>query len=160
MLQNLRQGAGYIINARGRRPLHVLEGLALCAGALVLAGALGARTAPTRANPKLKAQDAMLDKPAIAPRARDMGALWGPMFLVLALSGLRVWNAPSSPARTRALSLWGLLQGLHSIWALLGPTRQTGQLVAAAGAMGAGGAYLYEARKVDATSAADQRCAG
>lgn len=153
-LTSAAQGAKDMINARGRPPVHIAEGIALALGGVLLTGALAAATAPTKANPTARAQDRRLDKPDFAPKTKDMGAIWAPLFLVLGLSGLRVWNAPASPERTRALGLWGLLQGLHATWAVLGPTRQTAQTVVAASTLMTGLGYLYEVRKVDTTSAA------
>jgi translocator protein len=154
MLQTLGQGMGDMLNARGRRPLHVVEGLAICLGAVTISAALAARNAPSREHPRLRAQEAMLDKPDMAPETKDLGAIWAPLFLVLTLSGIRIWNSPDSPARSRALGLWGLIQTLHAVWAMLGPKRQSAQLATTVGTLGAGIAYLYEARKVDSTSAA------
>ncbi|MGZ8362268.1 MAG: TspO/MBR family protein [Caulobacteraceae bacterium] len=154
MLQTVQQGVEDMLNSDGRRPLHVVEGLALILGAAVLTGAIAAKTAPTVENPKQLVQNASLDKPAFAPKEKDMAAIWGPLFLVLALSGLRVWNAPASAARTRALGFWGLIQACHAVWTLLGPRRQTARLGASAATLGAGLAYLNDARKVDSTSAA------
>ena len=154
MLQTIGQGMGDMLNARGRRPLHVMEGLAICLGAVTVSAALAARNAPSKEHPKQRAAEAMLDKPDIAPDKDDLGAIWAPLFLVLTLSGLRIWNSPASPARTRALGFWGAIQGLHAIWALLGPRRQTAQLAVAVATLGGGLAFLNEARKVDSTSAA------
>ena len=154
MLQTIGQGMGDMINARGRRPLHVAEGFAILLGAVTVSAALAARNAPTRENPKRRVEEAMLDKPDFAPEQKDFAAIWGPLFLVLTLSGIRIWNSPPSPARSRALGFWALIQGLHAVWALLGPRRQTAQLATAAATLGGGLAYLNEARKVDSTSAA------
>ena len=154
MLQTIGQGMGDMINARGRRPLHVAEGLAILLGAVTVSAALAAKNAPSKEHPKQRAQEAMLDKPDFAPDQDDFGAIWGPLFLVLTLSGLRVWNSPSSPHRTRALAFWGLIQGLHAVWSLLGPRRQSAQMGVAVATLGSGLAYLNEARKVDSTSAA------
>ena len=43
-----------------------------------------------------------------------------PLFIAMTLSGLRTWNAPSSPARTRALTIWSLVQGFNALWLGLG----------------------------------------
>jgi benzodiazapine receptor len=154
MLQTLGQGMGDMLNARGRRPVHVAEGLAICLGVVTVSAALAARNMPSREHPKKRLETAMLDKPEIAPDEKDMGAIWAPLFLVLSLSGIRVWNAPPSPARNRALGLWAGIQALHGVWALLGPRRQTAQMAVAVATLGGGIAYLNEARKVDSTSVA------
>lgn len=78
-----------------------------------------------------------------------MTMLWPPVFIALALSGLRVWNAPASPSRTRALTLWGLLQGFNAAWMTLGTRRLGGPVTAGAAAAGASLAYAVNARQVE-----------
>lgn len=75
--------------------------------------------------------------------------LWPPVFIALALSGLRVWNAPASPARTRALTLWSLLQGFNAAWMALGARRLGGAVTAGVAAAGATVAYAFNARQVE-----------
>ncbi|HEY5072095.1 MAG TPA: TspO/MBR family protein [Caulobacteraceae bacterium] len=82
-----------------------------------------------------------------------LGAIWPPVLLALTLSGLRLWTAPASAARTRALTLWTLIQGLNAACMAWGPRRAGGQITAAAATLGAAAAYALEARKVEAPSA-------
>jgi tryptophan-rich sensory protein len=79
--------------------------------------------------------------------------IWPPLYLALTISGLRIWNAPKSPARTQALALWTLVQALNAAWLALGPRRLGGQLATATTALGASGAYVWRAKKVDAPAA-------
>jgi tryptophan-rich sensory protein len=137
MLGKLGHQLEDLINARGRSSAHVLEGVALAAGAVLLAAAVTARR---RGAPR-------------AP-ARLIGGVWPSVGLALGVSGLRVWNAPSGPERDRALTLWGALQLASAIAALINPRRRTAQLLAAAGALGAGAGYAAAARKVDPASGA------
>jgi len=97
-----------IANSRGRSTRHLLLGLGLTAGA-VLASALIARAnSPIPENPDVKRDYDHLKQPHFSPPKAAFGVIWPPLFLALTLSGLRVWNAPASPARTQALTLWAM----------------------------------------------------
>jgi hypothetical protein len=128
-----------LLNAHGRSRGHIAEGVALCAGAALLAALVASRRSPG----------------AVAPygRVRLFGVVAAPLTLVTALSGLRVWNAPASRERTHALELWGVLQLMSAVAALISPGRRAAQLAAAVGALGAGVGYAVTARKVDAAAA-------
>lgn len=143
-----------LINARGRSPKHVAEGIALCAVAVLASAAIAGAAAPTKANPTRNRQDAMLRKPDMQPPKKTFAAVWAPLFATLTLSGVRIWNAPASRARSRALGLWGLLQGMNALTMLWGPKQQTATLATHLATLGGAIAYINEARKVDATSAA------
>jgi translocator protein len=84
-----------------------------------------------------------------APPRPVMSLLWPPVFMALALSGLRVWSAPPSPARTRALTIWSLLQGFNAAWMTFGSRRLGGQVTTVSAALGAAAAYALNARKVE-----------
>ena len=96
------------------------------------------------------------DEPVVAeakPPSRIFATLWPPLFMALTLSGLRIWNAPRSPARTQALTLWGTVQALNAVWMALGPRRLGGQLAAAIASLGTAAAYVWRARQVDPPAA-------
>ena len=78
-----------------------------------------------------------------------------PLFIAMTLSGLRTWNAPASPARTRALTLWSLTQGFNALWLGLGARRLGGQATAATASLAASTAYAIEAHKVGGGTAPD-----
>lgn len=143
-----------MINARGRSPAHVLEGVLVVAGAVLLAAVVASRTAPAQAGATRKVQAAMLDKPKAAPPPSAFAQAWPALSLVLTLAGLRIWNAPKSPARSRALGFWAAIQGLNALWMTWGPRRQSAQLATAGAALFAGLGFANEARKVDGTAAA------
>lgn len=148
-----RDAVDEIANSRGRSTRHLLLGAGLTVGA-VLASALIARaSAPTPDHPRTEADYDHLDKPGFSPSKAAFGVIWPPLFLALTLSGLRVWNAPSSPARTQALTLWGVVQALNAVWMALGPRRLGGQLTAAVVSLGTSAAYAWRARQVDAPAA-------
>ncbi len=126
-----------LINSGDRPAGHVVEGALICAGALLLA-ALAASRRPAR---------------PVAPNG-PFGVLWRPAALVLALSGLRIWNAPESRERTRALELWTAVQALGVAARLINPRRRSAQFVTAAAALGAGVGYATAAKQVDSNAAA------
>lgn len=154
LAQAARDAVDDLANSRGRTTRHLLVGLGLTVGA-VLASALIARAnSPTSDHPKIAEQYDALEKPGFSPPKAAFGLIWPPLFLALTLSGLRVWNAPSSPARTQALTLWGVVQALNAVWMALGPRRLGGQLTAAVVSLGTSAAYAWRARQVDAPAAA------
>src|SRR4029450_10932691 len=125
--------------------------------------------APTPDNPKVKARYDRLEQPRLTPPPKAFAAIWPPLFMALTISGLRIWNAPPSPARTQALTLWGAVQALNAVWMALwprrpvqrlnpvwmalGPRRLGGQVSTAVASLGASAAYVWRARKVDPPAA-------
>ena len=128
---------------RERAARHVAAGVALTAGAVAISALIARRDGP--------GGDALSRPPAFQRPKAVFGMVWPPLFMALTLSGLRLWNAPASRARTRALSLWTALQGLNALWMSFGPRRLGGsQLTTAVATVGTACAYAVEARKVDA----------
>ena len=150
---SVRSAIDRLANSRGRSTRHVLAGMALTAGA-VIASALVARShAPTPGNPRRKAEYDALEPSVLQPPPGAFALVWPPLFLALTVSGLRIWNAPQSPARTQALTLWGVVQALNALWMALGPRRLGGQLATAIVSLGTALAYAWRARRVDASAA-------
>lgn len=153
LAQAARDAVDDIANSRGRSTRHLMVGLGLTVGA-VLASALIARAnSPIPDNPDVEHYYERLKKPGFSPPKAAFAIIWPPLFLALTLSGLRVWNAPSSPERTQALTLWGTVQALNAVWMALGPRRLGGQLTAAVVSLGTSAAYAWRARRVDAPAA-------
>jgi tryptophan-rich sensory protein len=153
MQTSVRGALDSLANSRGRSTRHVLLGLGLTVGA-VLASALIARAnAPTEDHPEIYSDYEELEQPAIKPPRKVFTLVWPPLFMALTLSGLRIWNAPKSAARTQALTLWGAVQALNAVWMALGPRRLGGQLAAAVASLGTAGAYVWRARRVDPPAA-------
>jgi tryptophan-rich sensory protein len=146
----VKHDAAAVTGGRGRGVEHVLAGLALTAGAVLASALIARRNAPTDSNPEVKASYDALRRPAFQPPPAVFGIVWPPLFMALTLSGLRLWNAPPSRARTRALSLWTAIQALNALWMALGPRRLGGQLTTAVATLGTAAAFAVEARKVDA----------
>lgn len=57
-----------------------------------------------------------LRKPPFQPPASLFGPVWTGLYATIAVSGWRVWRAPSSPERTRALALWGAQMATNAAW--------------------------------------------
>jgi tryptophan-rich sensory protein len=150
----LRGALDDLANSRGRTTRHLLIGLGVTGLAVGASALAGWRSAPTEANRERLAAYEALDQPAITPPKPVFSLVWPPLFLALTLSGLRIWNAPASPRRTRALVLWGAVQALNAAWMILGPRRLGGQLAAAVASFGTSGAYVWQARQVDAPAGA------
>jgi benzodiazapine receptor len=143
-----------LANSRGRSTQHILIGVGLTVGAVAIA-ALAARLAERAEDEDYEAYSDY-EAPAYEqpkPPSKLFANLWPPLFMALTLSGLRIWNAPRSAARTQALTLWGAVQALNGVWMVLGPKRLGGELAAAVASVGAAAAYVWRARQVDPPAA-------
>jgi tryptophan-rich sensory protein len=149
----MRTAIDQIANSRGRSTRHLLVGVALTAGAVLASALISAKSAPSPSNPEVKRAYDRLDQPSFTPPPKAFALIWPPLFLALTVSGLRVWNAPRSPARAQALTLWGAAQALNALWMALGPRRLGGQLATAAASLGTSMAYAWRARRVDPPAA-------
>ena len=142
------------MNARGRSAAHVAAGLAIVIGAVFASAIVAYGEGPSDANPKEKQALDSLEKSPLQPSQKTFAAVWPPMFLLLTLSAVRIWNAPDSPPRTRALLVWVGVQVLHAVSMVVGVKQQTAQLLANLANMAGGFFYAREAKKVDPPSAA------
>lgn len=149
----MRRAIDEIANSRGRSTQHLLAGVAITAGAVLTSALIAGRNAPSPSNPKVKREYDLLEKPDFQPPPKAFALIWPPLFLALTISGLRVWNAPGSPARTQALTLWSAAQALNAAWMALGPRRLGGQLATAVASLGTSMAYAWRARQVDPPAA-------
>ena len=153
MSSRMRGAVDSLANSRGRSMEHLLVGLGVTAAAVVGSAVIARLNAPTPDNPKVRARYQALKQPSFTPPRSAFAVIWPPLFLALTVSGLRIWNAPKSPARTQALTLWGMVQTLNALWMALGPGKLGGQLVTAVSSLGASAAYVWRARRVDAPAA-------
>lgn len=142
------------LNARGRSAAHVAGGMALIAGVMLASAVVAYMEGPSEANPKERAKLDSLDKSPLQPDKKSFSAVSPPMFLLLTLSAVRIWNAPSSPARSRALGIWVGIQVMHAVTLAVGVKHQTAQLIANIVTMLGGVAYAREAKDADPPSAA------
>lgn len=120
----------------------ILAGLAVAGGAFACATLLGAR-AQRRTSPALLAA-------APASKVDSLAALlWPPALLALTAQGLRVWSAPPSGERTRALGLWSAAQVLSAGWMAWGSRRLAGPTALAAAALATAATFVWRARQVE-----------
>lgn len=151
--QPLNRAMDDALNAEGRSGTHVASGLAILTAVGLAAAVVAYGAAPTRAKPLERVREATLRKPAFQPSQHTVAAASSAKFVLLGLSGLRVWNAPPSPDRTRALGLWGLIQAIQGLSVLAGAKEQSLRLAADLGSAIASLAYAQEAKKVDTGAA-------
>jgi benzodiazapine receptor len=60
-----------------------------------------------------------LRKPWFQPPAWVIAPVWTVLYTLIAASGYRMWSAPPSGERTKALGLWGAQLGLNAAWTWL-----------------------------------------
>jgi tryptophan-rich sensory protein len=149
----VREAVDSLANSRGRSTQHILIGLGLTVGAVALSALVARMNAPGEDNYEVYSDYEELVQPEIKPPSKVFALIWPPLFMALTLSGLRIWNAPRSAARTQALTLWGAVQALNAVWMALGPKRLGGQLAAAVASLGTSAAYVWRARRVDPPAA-------
>jgi tryptophan-rich sensory protein len=150
MRSRVRGAVDGLANSAGRSDRHILTGLALAGAAVAVSAAVARLTKPA---PKYYEAYSDYEDPAPAepePAPSVFSMLWPPLFLAITLSGVRVWNAPDSGSRTRALGLWSAVQVLNSLRMSLSPGRRKGLEFAA---LGVSAAYLLRARRVDPMAA-------
>lgn len=136
----------------GRHPAtHVVAGLALATAAVVTAHLI-ARRHDVPFEERHSDYDPLDHAPLNSPPTL-LAVAWPPLFMALTLSGLRIWNAPPSSQRSRALTLWGLAQAFNALWMALGPRRLGGKITTAVATLGASGAYAWEAHRLYAPTA-------
>lgn len=134
---------------------QIAVGAALAGGAIVAAVIMGRRHERVLDDAMYAVEFAEMHEPVAHQPKPLTSLLLPPLFIAMTLSGLRTWNAPASPARTRALTIWSLVQGFNALWLGLGAKRVGGQIGAATASLAASAAYALEARKVGGGSAPD-----
>ncbi len=141
------------LSAAGRRPVRqdILTGLAITAAAVAGAAVLARWASPPEPIPETYSdyEDPTAAPPPAPPRQTLFAMLWPPLFLGLTVSGLRIWGGPRGPARTHALTLWGLAQALNTVWMAFGPRRLGGQVAMKVASLGTAGADVVRARLVE-----------
>jgi tryptophan-rich sensory protein len=135
----------------------VSRGLAALAasGAYLVPLVLSRSTSPTPDHPRILAWYKRLRQPAFKPPDAVIPIAWTGIESALALAAYRLLRRPAAPARNRALA-W-LAFNVFNIggWSRLffGRRNLPASTVAAAAMIGAGAAYVAEARKADPASA-------
>ncbi|HEX4422266.1 MAG TPA: TspO/MBR family protein [Kofleriaceae bacterium] len=140
--------------AFGKRPHSKLVGLGLSLLSYGVA-ALGARTMHGASGRATRRWYHKLAKPAGQPPDRLFGPMWAVLYGTIAYSGWRIWKAPPSPERSRALGLWAGQLALNGAWTPLffGARRPRSALVDIVALDAAAGMYADAAEKVDRTAA-------
>ena len=138
------------LNSHGRGVGHVAFGVAVCAAIAGGAALLAIKRAPP-ADSIEKA--AATDGATAAPSKPTLSLLLPALFSLSSLSALRLWNAPDSPRRTRALALWGVMQAVNAALVWVAPKRRSAQLVGALATAGVTVAYSETAKRIDAKAA-------
>jgi benzodiazapine receptor len=149
----VRGAVDSLVNGRGRSMQHLIVGLGVTAGAVALSALAARLFAPAPDVREVYSDYDEPEPPAAQPSRNIFAMVWPPLYMALTLSGLRIWNAPRSAARTQALTLWGTVQALNAVWMALGPRRLGGGLATAVASLGTAGAYVWRARRVDPPAA-------
>lgn len=97
-----------------------------------------------------------LPKPSFQPPSWIFGPVWTALYGAIAYSGYRIWRAPKSPERTRALALWGAQLALNGAWTpiFFGAQKPRIALVDIIALDAAATAYAAAAAQVDKRAAA------
>jgi len=129
------------LNAEGRSASHVATGVLICVALIGVSAGL----AVLRPQPPAPGAE--------PPRHPLMRAVWPSLFSMTTLAALRVWNAPPSRARNKALGWWSVLQGSNLAMTLWRPRRRGEQIAAAAATAALTAAYAHSASYVDVKAA-------
>lgn len=130
--------------------------LAVIAGVVAAAGAIGRRTSPTDDHPAIRDWYRKLDKPAFTPPPIVFGLAWPLIETSLAWGAYRLLRRPSAPERNTALAVLLAEQAGLAAWNELyfGRRRLGAGTVAAAGLAVAAGGYVAIAERADPRAAA------
>ena len=123
-------------------------------GALTAAaGFIGARA--TRKSVDSPWYNVLLRKPPFQPPKRAFAPVWSGLYALIAGSGARVYAAPPSPERSRALALWGTQLALNAGWSVIffGARKPRWALAELGVLLATIGAYMHQAHKVDRAAA-------
>lgn len=96
-----------------------------------------------------------LEKPPFQPAREVFAPVWTALYALMTGSVARIYEAPRSRARTRALTLWGAQLALNAGWSAIffGARKPRLALVELGALLAAVGAYTHQARKVDRRAA-------
>ena len=151
MLERGREIVEDLLNAEDRGTSHVALGVLLLAGVGLATAALS--TTAAREVDRSGVREQIPGHGVVEKPRSILSALAPVLFSATTLSALRVWNAPSEQARSRALGLWGASQLLNALIVAARPRRFSDQIAGAMAAAGLASAYAFEARKLDRRAA-------
>lgn len=123
-------------------------------GALTAAAALIGTIATRRSVDSAWYRDE-LRKPRYQPPKQVFPIVWTALYVLMARSAARVWQARPSTQRNRALALWGTQLALNAGWSVLffGVRRPKLAVVEIGALLAAVSAYAVYARRVDRRAA-------
>ena len=92
-----------------------------------------------------------LDKAPLNPPDEVFAPVWTLLYISMAVSAYRVWNASSGDERRRALAYWGLQLGLNGAWSptFFGAKRPAASLALLGALLPSQLLYMRAARKID-----------
>jgi tryptophan-rich sensory protein len=98
---------------------------------------------------------AALDRPSFTPPPAVFPVVWTSLYATMAWSAWRIYDAPPSPDRTRALKLWFSQLASNARWSKLffGKHRPDLALADSIGLAGLIASYISAASRVDKTAA-------
>ena len=131
----------------------VLTAAALFGGSVAAVAAAGSIFNPGRAT--TRAWYDALEKPSFNPPDAVFAPVWTILYVLIAISGARVWRSAPGDARAAALRWWAAQLLLNGAWSPLffGAKRPEIALADIVLLLIAIGGYVRKARRVDATSA-------
>jgi tryptophan-rich sensory protein len=145
---------------KGEREMEYIDerangALAMAGFGAAVAAAAGSGAVATPKSGATREWYDSLDKPPFTPPRWVFPVAWTTLYTLMAASAYRVWRAPDSPARTRALALWGTQLAANAAWSpLFFAARNPKAALADLGVLlPTIAAYTAEARKVDPASA-------
>ncbi|HEU6451382.1 MAG TPA: TspO/MBR family protein [Gemmatimonadaceae bacterium] len=124
-------------------------------GALVAGAAIfGARFSPQ--NGRTRAWYRRLEKPRFNPPQAVFPPVWTALYVLIALSGWRVWRTPGGSKRSAALALWGGQLVANAAWTKLffGDRRPRAALADIVALLATISTYTAVTRHVDRRAAA------
>lgn len=92
-----------------------------------------------------------LRKPRWQPPREAFGPVWTTLYALMATSASRVYQAPASRERSRALTLWGAQLALNAAWSVIffGARKPKAAVADIVALLATIGAYMHQARRVD-----------
>jgi benzodiazapine receptor len=143
------------LNQPGAVSMSSPAAAALAAGAIVVPLALSASSSPSPNHPRTMFWYLSLREPPIKPPDWLFPIAWTGIEAALAVAGYRLLRAAASPARSRALALWGWNVVSIGTWSrLFFKRRKLGlSTVAAAGLLATSAAFVQQAKPVDRVAA-------
>jgi tryptophan-rich sensory protein len=92
-------------------------GVAIFGGAVTGIAVLGSLFNPGRG--ETREWYSQLAKPSFNPPDVVFAPVWTVLYVLIAISGYRIWRADAGPERSRALALWGVQLILNGVWSPL-----------------------------------------